>query len=367
VIVAPVLLVLLLHSQATCADASGCRAAALEAQARHDYEAFHDLAWLAYRKGRQDDAELMLLLARSQSLSGRPTDALVMLQRIMARGIQTDAATSEDFARVRALPRWKELFGQVSSPDPRPPNPPSTSTTSSTPSPLSTPSKPPAPVVRRAPGTPLSFTTLLKPSALAYDAVSRRYLIADRAARRVAVIDESSGQVTTLVGTQASLGDVAGIAIDSQQGDLWIVSTTTGNTMLHRLQLVSGRVISTVPITGVKAPLVGLTFVRGAGLVAADSSGNLLRVSPRGRLDHLAELEYEPRTIASDNVGRIYVSAGGSRLARFSVDPRPGPREVLTLPDDGIVDGGMAIVGTRLHFLAMRDGTYEIRAIPLKK
>ena len=111
-IAAPVLsLLLLLQSPTTCADVSSCRTAALEAQARKDYEAFHDLAWLAYRKGLPDDADLMLLVARAQSLSGRPSDALVMLQRIASRGIATDAATSEDFARVRALPRWKEIFG----------------------------------------------------------------------------------------------------------------------------------------------------------------------------------------------------------------------------------------------------------------
>jgi hypothetical protein len=39
----------------------------------------------------------------------------------------------------------------------------------------------------------------------------------------------------------------------------------------------------------------------------------------------------------------------------------------LTLPDEGLVDGGMAIAGDRLHFLAERDGTFEIRTIPLKR
>jgi hypothetical protein len=309
----------------------------------------------------------MLLLARAQSLSGRPTDALVMLERVMARGIPTDAATSEDFARVRALPRWKEMTGasepSVRSPDPaappdKPTAPPEKPKSSSAPSP---------PPVRRAPGAPLSFTTLLKPSALAYDAVSRRYLIADRAARRVAVVDESSGQVSTFVGAQGALGDIGGIAIDPQQGDLWVVSSTPSGSVLHRLQLISGRVISTVPLKGSNASLVGLTFVRGGGLVAADSSGDIWRVDARGQLEQVAELEYTPRNLASDSAGRVYVSAGGPRVARFSISPRPGPREVLTLPDERVVDGGMAIAGERLHFLAERDGTYEIRTTPLKR
>ena len=59
-----------------------------------DYEAFHDFAWAAYREGTSNDPELMLLVARAQSLSGRPGDALVMLERIAAVGASTDAATS---------------------------------------------------------------------------------------------------------------------------------------------------------------------------------------------------------------------------------------------------------------------------------
>ena len=387
---------------------SSCRAAALEAQASGDFEKFHDLAWLAYRKGRSDDAESMLLLARAQSLSGRPTDALVMLERVMARGITTDAATSEDFARVRALPRWKEISGQattgseVRAPSPEPrvaaePRTPAAETkppvaeskppvaeskpTVVEPKPL-TPDRPPVtskvtekaekpsdakPPTRRASGAPLSFTTLLKPSAFAYDAVSRRYLIADRAARRVAVVDESSGQVTTLVGAQGALGEIGGIAIDPQQGDLWVVSSTSGGAALHKLQLVSGRVLSTVPLKGSNAHLVGLTFIRGSGLVAADSSGTIWRINASGRLEQLAELEYAPTNIASDSSGRLYVSAGTSRLARFTLFPRPGAREVLTLPAEGVVPGGMAIAGERLHFLAERDGAYEIRTMAVKR
>ena len=47
---------------------------------------FHDLAWRAVQKGKPNDPDLMLLLARAQSLSGRPGDALVMLGRIVDLG-----------------------------------------------------------------------------------------------------------------------------------------------------------------------------------------------------------------------------------------------------------------------------------------
>lgn len=92
-----------------CADAQTCRRLALEAQERKDYDAFHDLAWRAFGTGPKNDPASMTLLARAQSLSGRPHDALVMLQRLATMGVVTDAATSEDFANVRALPGWAEL------------------------------------------------------------------------------------------------------------------------------------------------------------------------------------------------------------------------------------------------------------------
>src|SRR5690606_10235448 len=89
---------------------------------------------------------------------------------------------------------------------------------------------------KRDPNAPLAFTTTLSPDALAYDAVSRRFLIADRKARRVAVVDEHSGQVATMVGALGAPGEIVGMAIDAQQGDLWIASNGEDNTVLHKLQ-----------------------------------------------------------------------------------------------------------------------------------
>ena len=74
-----------------CADVAACREAAVAAAGRQDFEAFHDLAWRAAQKSRPNDPELMYLLARAQSLSGRPGDALVMLRRLAQMGVATDA------------------------------------------------------------------------------------------------------------------------------------------------------------------------------------------------------------------------------------------------------------------------------------
>jgi hypothetical protein len=87
-----------------CANWQSCREQALEAAARGEHETFHDLAWRAMQTRGARDPDLMLLLARAQSLSGRPGDALVMLQRLADMGIAADVASDEDFRRVRALP-----------------------------------------------------------------------------------------------------------------------------------------------------------------------------------------------------------------------------------------------------------------------
>jgi hypothetical protein len=102
-------LLLSLSQSAPCADGGACRQAALDAAARGDFETFHDLAWRAAQKGRPNDPELMYLLARAQSLSGRPSDALVMLRRLAQMGVRTDARDNADFERVRGLPAWPEL------------------------------------------------------------------------------------------------------------------------------------------------------------------------------------------------------------------------------------------------------------------
>lgn len=375
------LLVLLLHlclieaQLPTCDDVPSCRTAALEAKDRKDFEAFHDLAWLTYRKGKPDDPELMLLLARAQSLSGRPGDAIVMLERLTARGIATDAATSEDFESVRALPRWSGVAGsgapavapspRETSPAPsRDPKPAPRGEAKSAPGgdAKPAPSREAAKAPPRDPSAPLSFTTLLSPTALAYDAVSKRYLIADRQAKRIAVVDESSGHVSTLAGALARLGEINGIAIDSHQGDLWVVTSADEGMSLSRLQLISGRELGAARrITGVKTPVAGVAFVRGVGVVVSDEQGDIWRVSASGKSEKLGSLEYVPKGIAADAEGTLYIAAGSRRLARYSASPfrRLG---VIDL-DDALPGSSFAVTGDRIHLVVAAGGAYEIRTI----
>ena len=102
-----------------CREWKECQQQALAAAERQDYNAFHDLAWRTLQLGPKNDPANMTMLARAQSLSGRPGDALVMLQRLAAMGVVTDAATNNDFERVRALPGWAELEAKTARREPR--------------------------------------------------------------------------------------------------------------------------------------------------------------------------------------------------------------------------------------------------------
>lgn len=327
----------------------------------------------------------MLLLARAQSVSGRPGDALVLLERLAQFGWgPPELATDPDFAPVRALPKWDEvrkklMIGVVGSvlsslpdaPAASPTGTPTRAPAASPPEPRVTPSAPAAasPTAtprppNREPGAPLKFTTLLRPSALAYDAVSKRFIIADRAARRIAVIDENTGQVSTLVGAQGALGEIGGIAIDSQQGDLWVVSSNGESALLHRMQLISGRVLSTTRLTGPTGGVVSIAFARSLGLVLADGSGVIWHIRPSGRGEKLAALEYVPRALSADSEGRLYVAAGGPRLARFSLSPMR-KIDVVELASGVPTDAPFAVIGSRIDVIVGDEGGYEIRRVPI--
>jgi hypothetical protein len=230
-------------------------------------------------------------------------------------------------------------------------------------------SAPAAPSAKeRAPSAsvPLSFTTVLTPSALVHDAVSKRFIIADRKARRIAVIDGTTGQVATLVGAQGDLGEIGGITIDPVQGDLWAVSSGESGAQLHRIQLISGRVLKSVALTGMKGQPVALAFIRDLGLVLADDSGRILRVAASGRGEQLGLFEYIPRALATDARGRLYVTAGGPRLARFTVGQSLRRTDFVELDKDAPADAPFTVAEGRLFFVVPTDGSYEIRSYPIR-
>jgi hypothetical protein len=297
---------------ADCRDAADCRQQALDAASRQQYEQFHDLAWRAVQKGRANDAELMTLLARAQSLSGRPHDAFVMLNRLAAMGVSTDAATSDDFRRVRALPGWADLEARIAGAgDTRAqPSEPAAPTTASTAAPDAKAAAAPratpgsgteksaasesardAPVVGE-PVEALRFTTTpFTPAGLAYDSVSNRFIVGDGGSRRLSVVGEASHNVSNYASAEtAGLGEVASLAIDSREGDLWIVSSTDGSATLHKLQLISGRALFSVEAAdGTSAHFVDLGVTPQSTVIALDDAGKrLFRLSPGSKKLHVA-------------------------------------------------------------------------------
>ena len=327
------MLALLLAVQAAtaCAGLADCRAQAQAAAARGDYEIFHDLAWRTIQQGRSNDPELMYLLARAQALSGRPGDALVMLRRLADLGVATDAATSEDFARVRRLKEWPDLAARLAG-IPAPAAPATAPDTALV---------PPAAVAPGASASSMAFETAgLDPVALAHDAVSRRFVLADRRGRRLVVVDEVSRHVVTFVSAESSgfLDDLTSVAIDARRGDLWVASVARDGaaSALHKLQLVSGRVLQELhpPEDAGSVRFVAVAVAPDGIAYALDGAGSrLYRARPGARALELAlRLDARDATAlaaADDRV--LYVAAAGG-LLRVDVGSRASA-VVASAPD----------------------------------
>ena len=354
-----------------CRQWAECRQLALEAAGREDFETFHTLAWRAVQTGPKNDPDLMYLLARAQSLSGRPGDALVMLQRLARLGKQTDAATHEDFRRVRALPGWAQAavlldaaampgVDKPAGPDekpreaaphkaaendeerPRPEAAPAPAPVSLNPVPVDPVPVDPAPVDRTprerskpkanvAPAESLRFTTApFTPAGLAYDGVSRRFIVGDRHARKLAVVDEFSHHVANLASAQSSgFGEIDALEIDSRVGNLWVVSNDAsfgrdsgprlqpgraGQPTLHKLQLVSGRLLASyvLPERFGEARLVDVAATSDGTVIVLDTRGNrLFRLGAKGQDFELAATlpESHAASLAPASADQVYVAS----------------------------------------------------------
>ncbi len=315
-----------------CKEWNECRQLALEAAERQDYERFHDLAWRTIQAGPKNDPAIMYMLARAQSLSGRPSDALVMLQRLAQMGSKNDAATNDDFRRVRALPGWAEFAAgadTVTSTQPRdnvanrvkPPVAPENAVGAA-----SKPVEPRAAVAGLVPSESLRFTgSATTPAGIAYDAVSRRFIVGDRDGRKLTVVDEFSQHVANLASAQsAGFGNIAAFEIDPRQGNLWVASSepaptdnssgsaAAARTTLHKLQLTSGRVLQsfTIPDRLGAARFVDVAVTADSTVLLLDDSGQrIFRLRSKGTdLEVVASLNDRPLTIAPAPDALAYVA-----------------------------------------------------------
>jgi hypothetical protein len=312
--------------RAECGDWRDCQQRALDSAAAGDYETFHDLAWRAVQQGPPRDPSLMHLLARAQSLSGRPHDALVMLLRLAERGIETDAATSEDFAAVRRLPQWAEDAARFTSGGAAASVEPDEATDASTAgAPETVTATAAAPAAARA-VSPIEDALrvpalTLTPMALAHDRASGRFVFGDAAGRRLVIVDERMHFVVDLVRERsAGFYDITALELDSQRGDLWVVSADrAGATALHHVQMVSGRPLARYDIPSDLAPgrFEDVAVARDGTVYVLDALGRrLLSRAPRAdALAVAARLDVEaPSSIAPAPQDVVYVAHAGGIL-----------------------------------------------------
>jgi hypothetical protein len=312
-----------------CTEWHECRQMALAAADRGDYQTFHDLAWRAVQTGPPRDPALMYLLARAQALSGRPHDALIMLQRLAEMGVPSDGDTNEDFSVTRQLPGWADVSARIARlnhPDaPRdataaPPAsaraaaPVPTVETSRVAAPATTP-EPRADAAAASSTSPSSVAASeavrfssggFRPGGLAYDAVSRRFLFGDRLGRKLFIVGEGSNhQVDFVRADSAGFRDISAIEIDTKRGDLWVTSASPadGAATLHKLQLVSGRPLKSFQVGGDLEPVapVDLAVTPAGAVLVLDASGRKLLMLRTGAasLERVMQIDVEqPASLA---------------------------------------------------------------------
>ena len=300
-----------------CTEWHDCRQLALAAADRGEYETFHDLAWRAVQTGPPNDPSLMYLLARAQSLSGRPHDALVMLQRLADLGVASDADTNDDFKRTRQLPGWPEVAARmhrIAHPDsPRAAEPAAAA---------SSPSSAPTPEAAR-------FSTEgFVPGGLAYDAVSRRLLFVDRLGRKLIVVGEGSNHPVDFVrADSAGFQEISAVEIDARRGDLWVASAADSGGTLHKLQLVSGRPLKAFPVDADLEPvkLVDLAVTPSGAVLVLDSANRRLLALRAGgtSLERVVRMNVrEPASLATTSDDDIVYVAHREGVSRIDLRAR---------------------------------------------
>ena len=331
---------------ADCGTWQNCRQLALQAAEQQDFEAFHDLAWRAVRKGPAKNPDLMRMLARAQSLSGRPLDALVMLQRLLEMGVVTDAATNDDFRRVRALSGWADFERRVEALNapagtapsaaaaPRRIRPRGRACRRASPRPAAaTGGAPSAAAARTAPdrgdaSEALRFTTLaFTPAGLAYDASPT----ASSSATSMPGSSRSwtkrrSGSRTSRLRLRPGSGPSRRSRIDAHEGDLWVVSSPAGAAgrgegeptaaTLHKLQLISGRVLYAIALDESfgAARFTDVAVTPRSAVLVLDSAGRRIfsAAAKARRLELALPLEVQgPTSLAPQSDSIVYVAHAG--------------------------------------------------------
>lgn len=282
---------------AACSGVADCRAQTEAAIAHGDFERAHDLAWRTTQQGPRNDRALMFLLARTQALSNRPDDALVMIRRLVGLGAAVNAG-GDEFARTRELPGWPAVEALIAggvvsvvTPPPALPigapvvAPKAAAAESPKPTPAMATETPGAPAVPAAVAAVASvmveeagrFTSAeFAPGGLACDAVSKRYVVGDRPGRKLLILAEGSDHSIDLTRADvAGFLDVAALDIDTTNGNLWVASAEADGrgATLNRVQLISGRPLASYPVPDALAPALPVDVAMTAsGVLVLDAA-----------------------------------------------------------------------------------------------
>jgi hypothetical protein len=187
----------------------------------------------------------------------------------------------------------------------------------------------PAPPAAGDPGTSL-YAPGVTPSALAYDVVSRRFVIAEAHTRTLQVVDERSQRVVRFVGSGwTDLFRTTAIDIDVRQGILWAVGSqdgdgsSVGTTAVQRLQLVSGRLLDTVPLQKTAGPAAfsDVAVTRDGTVVVLDSlGGRIYRLRPQARsLEQVTKLDVADAVSAAPASSAVIYVAHRTGVLRVDV------------------------------------------------
>jgi hypothetical protein len=176
------------------------------------------------------------------------------------------------------------------------------------------------------------------PGGLAYDAVSRRFVLGDRHGRKLMIVSEGSDHAVDLVrADSAGFHEIRAIEIDSRRGDLWAATATPAGSdwTVHRMQLVSGRPLKAIAVATDLEPvrLIDLAVSPAGAVLALDAIGSRLLVLGPGdaSLMPLPRMDVQdPTSVAvTSDEGIVYVAHRGG-VSR--VDLKSGAAAILSAP-----------------------------------
>jgi hypothetical protein len=168
----------------------------------------------------------------------------------------------------------------------------------------------------------------LEPAGLAYDAVSRRFIVGDRRENKLVIFDDVFKRATNMVGAEsAGFFALTAIEIDPKRGDLWITNSGGDRgASLHKLQLVSGRVLFEISVPAELGPttLVDAAVLGDGEVLLLDAEGRrILGLLPAARsFKRAATVDIEGATSITSNGGSIAYVAHRKGLLRVDLAAR---------------------------------------------